>query len=322
MEKSKNVFSRIIARIDSRFIAFAIFLIISAFFWFLNALEKQYSFTMNIPIKYDNIPTNKIITNELPKEFKVRGKAYGFALIKQHLDVYTEPVVIDVKKYASFIDRNKYIFLPNKQHEIFESKINSDFMIDNILPDTINFHFSIVHTKKVPVKSNIQVAFRNQFQLKNEVSFIPDCVEIATSKKFIDSIKYIETNELILSDLFEDTRLSISLKENTNIKITTKEVLATVEVEKFTEKILKIPIKKINTPSNFIVSLSEDYVYIKFYVGLSKYYDYNADNFDVFVNCDSIKYKPQVLDIQVNTPYGVSLVSVNPTKIDYILKIN
>ena len=48
-------------------LSFLLFLVLSAGFWFVNALGKEKETTLSIPVRYVGIPVNVAITNSPPE---------------------------------------------------------------------------------------------------------------------------------------------------------------------------------------------------------------------------------------------------------------
>ena len=53
-------------------LSFLAFLLLSATFWFVNALNKDRELTLTIPLEYVDIPTNLMFEEELPSEVSVK----------------------------------------------------------------------------------------------------------------------------------------------------------------------------------------------------------------------------------------------------------
>ena len=60
---------------------FAICISIASFLWIINALNRTYTKTIAVPIKYINLPKNKVLSTELPKVIQAEIKATGAKLL-------------------------------------------------------------------------------------------------------------------------------------------------------------------------------------------------------------------------------------------------
>ena len=60
---------------------FLICLSIASLLWVVHALNRNYKYTLHVPVKFLNLPTNKIIVGELPEVLDVEIKASGIKLL-------------------------------------------------------------------------------------------------------------------------------------------------------------------------------------------------------------------------------------------------
>ena len=63
---------------DRNLFTFLIFLVLSTGFWFLNALQKDYTTTVEYPVEFTNIPEGFILKESKAKELQLKVKAGGF----------------------------------------------------------------------------------------------------------------------------------------------------------------------------------------------------------------------------------------------------
>lgn len=65
------------ALLNRQFLTFLFFLGLSASFWFLLALDREYEFEVEVPLQLTNVPKNVIITTDPPKSVKLTLKGKG-----------------------------------------------------------------------------------------------------------------------------------------------------------------------------------------------------------------------------------------------------
>ncbi len=92
---------------------------ISIIFWFLVVFTKEYNTTLVFPVKYFNLPENKVVANQLPEEMSVDIKSTGFRLLWYKISNSTESLYIDVKNLKLSGTSNEYYF--ETQSELYRT---------------------------------------------------------------------------------------------------------------------------------------------------------------------------------------------------------
>jgi hypothetical protein len=97
--KRTKILMKNVIRIINRDIAvFAFFLFISFIFWYLNSLGKEIEAGIKYPIKYTNIPKERVINDPLPTELNLSVRGPGYSILKLIITGNNKPLFIDVSK--------------------------------------------------------------------------------------------------------------------------------------------------------------------------------------------------------------------------------
>ena len=119
-------------------------LFFSSLCWVLIALSKDYVAHITFKLKYEDVPVDYQITNDLPETMKLTLKTSGFRILSARLSKTYNPVVIDV---STKLPANSHIpdnvALPAKALAgDFTPLLGDEFTILSYSPDTIFFAFS------------------------------------------------------------------------------------------------------------------------------------------------------------------------------------
>ncbi len=163
----KKTFKRRILS-DKKLLIYLFFVGLATIFWFLNTLSKTYNTNIDYPVEFVNMPSNKVLVNELPKKIVLRVNAYGFDIIRYKIRAFFMTNTFDIEKYTNQRINKKSIseytiYTADIQGKIADN-LSSDINLLQIYPDKIKFRFSPLASKKVPVKFNTKLSFRKQFQ--------------------------------------------------------------------------------------------------------------------------------------------------------------
>ncbi len=319
-EELKNI------KLNRNLLTFLIFLIVSSFFWFLNAVNKQYYADIYIPVRYVNMPDDKLVIGDLSNELKIKINAYGHEIMNYKASKF-KPVVVNLKKHQVHIvdqrDEQRYYILTTTLKDEISAVLGSDMDIKKIEPDSLIFKLEEVISKKVPVVSNLKLNFKPQYKLKNKLRFYPDSVTIKGEKSRIDTIFHVQTNYLEINEVSDSTVFSLNINEIKGTEVKPNKVNCTLETEKFTEISYQLPIQIINEPENYNVKLFPATVKLTFNVGFSKYNKVHKEQFSVVANYEKINGEPQKLPVKLmSKPNYVSDIRIVPKLVDYIIEKN
>ena len=87
--------------------AFLVCLLIATFLWLINALNRNYTKTIAIPVKFINLPKNKSLSSELPREIQADIKASGAKLFFIDFKKNEHEVVIDLNNFIKGQNQSK-----------------------------------------------------------------------------------------------------------------------------------------------------------------------------------------------------------------------
>lgn len=311
----------------NKILIFLFFVALSALIWFFNALGKEYSTYISFPVRYTNFPPGKILTNNLPKKLWLQVNAKGNTILKYKLRSNINPVVFNVKSFASeqLLENGKQelFVLTSLARERLQAQLNQEIQITDIEPDTLFFELATVDSKKVNVIPDIQVSLEKQYMQKGEVQVQPDSVVITGPSNIIDTMDYVTTESYQFKNVMDTVTRELDLMDVNNVNYAYNQVEVTLFAERFTESEINIPIRMENVPDTIRLKTFPRQVNVTFRVGLSDYDKLSPDMFRAVVEFDStmITEPPRKLDVQLEKyPNFISSVSHNPATVDYILE--
>lgn len=309
----------------SRFVFFMICVVLSVFMWLLNKLSDNYKTNINFPVKYLNLPENKIYTNILPAHISVEIDAKGYTLLQHQMGADKDTLNIDYAAEHGLMPNNSdihFISLKNRKEELRNQLKNAGAILA-ISPDTVFFNFADKEIKKIKVKLNARLSLKKQFQLKDSVRISPAYIEIYGPLNNMDYFTEIETEEIELKDISEDYQTKIALKIPPNIpayyRFSHHEVNVHIPVERFTETSILLNIQPLNVPEGFDVVIIPDKADIKMLVPFSKYNLIEQQEWKLQVNFENVNQKIR-LPLELNSyPEFVRIKEIKPTEVEYIL---
>lgn len=313
-------------RIDRNSLTFLIFLGLSMFFWFLQALNKEYETELKFPVKYSNAPKAYILENELPAKITLQIKDEGFSILRYKLTNSFIPLSLNIthileRSPLKGIKGHSFI----KSDELANSIINqlaSGTNLKSISPDTIHFHYSELLSKKVPVFAKFNVLPAKQHIVSGTVSINPDSVTIYGPESTIDTIQQIYTETENFLNIQDTLVRNIGLQNYNSVDMDHGRVVVTIPVESFTEKKMKIPVTGNAFPDSLQIRTFPGLVEVSFIVGLSHYNDIHPDDIKVFIDYTDVKKDARgtaKVHLQINQMY-IQNARLSQDELEYLVE--
>lgn len=308
---------------DKRIIVFLICLFIATALWFLNALSKNYTTTVSYPVKFVNPPKNQFLANHPPENFELKVEAYGFTLLRHKLSLSFSPIVLNLTNITRNLESNAGNYSINSKNLVrkISDQISNEITITDIQPEYFSIVLDSLRTKTVPVEINVKTDFKSQFKLKYPISSAPNQIKITGPSNILDTIFAIQTKQKEFNKLDADIEKTIDLIAPNKTTITPEKVSIKIEVERFTEKEIKIPIHVLNKPDNITVKLFPSETKVLFSVGLSEFDKIKSTDFNAYVDYNLIETGVENLEVKIDKkPNFIELIRFNPEKIEFLLE--
>lgn len=309
--------------LNGKYLELLIFILISATLWALTALGRKYTDTIVLPVEFVSSKDNKILISDLPNKLVVEAYATGFELLKHKAGIRIYPTVINLDKYS--VRQRKMTMLYDvdcsKMYADIEASLGGTMKIKHIFPTTLLLEYSATISKKVAVRPRVHLGFMPQHKLSKQLAMFPDSVIITGPESVLDTISSISTVELDLKDLSQPEQRILELEKHSNVKLSETSAEVDISVERFTEHQLQIPLILVNNSSYEQIELMQKTVTVRFIVCLSAYSSINEQSFVAEAFAPSTDSLPPMLGVRLQKkPENISVLSISPQQVDYIIK--
>jgi hypothetical protein len=140
-----------VSAINRDVVVFVFFLVLSFGFWYINSLGKEIEADIRYPVKYINMPKERVIAEDSPVRLNLSLKGPGYSVLKLKVSGSKSPVVIDLSKvnYKRVPDSKvlNYFIVTSGLIKSLTVQIRSGCEIISIKPDTLFFTFNKAITK-------------------------------------------------------------------------------------------------------------------------------------------------------------------------------
>jgi ABC-type uncharacterized transport system substrate-binding protein len=310
---------------DRRIFVFAVCLLIATGLWFLNALSKDYSATVNYPVRFVNPPDELFLTSNPPSRLELKVEAHGFSLLRHKLSLSVSPVVLDLTSIWEEQGTAQNILTIQTQHLIgrISDQVSSEITINDISPQVLTFIFDSMAVKNVPVNVNIKTEFKPQFYQNGEITTQPDSIQLTGPASMLDTIQSLNTEKLEIKNIDSDIERTAKILHPENTNINEEKVFVQIPVERFTEKEITVPVQVKNKPQDLNIKLFPAQVKISFLVGLNKYENITAADFNVYVDYNEADYDTEMLEIKIESkPSFIQMLRISPQAVEFLIEID
>ncbi|WP_299103796.1 YbbR-like domain-containing protein [uncultured Tenacibaculum sp.] len=296
------------------------FLFAAALMWLLINLSKEYSSVVKYEVNYINLPQNKVYKSNPIKHLDIIVEGSGFKLFAENLS--TPQINLDLETLQKK-GRSHYFFLPKNIQSQIQKQLRKGIKILAIEKDSIIVSLDKLASKKVPLKPNVKLNFQLGYDLAKPIEVTPSTIAISGTQSQLNEIKELVLEELTLSNVSGNVSkaLKIISPKQSSIKFEEKEALINLEVDKFTEGEVDVPITIKNIPSHIQLNIFPKKVKVTYKVGLSNFNKISSESFVIICDYqkalnDNVNFLiPQIKD----KPTMISSVRLSPNKIDFLI---
>ena len=279
-----------------------------------------------MPIEARNLPARHALTEEVPKNAKVRLRGAGRSLFKTIIlknFISDFKLVLDLERISE-----EYDFILNDYFERYPQKIviPSSFEVDYVevvYPNAIHISLDEYKEKTVNVISNIYLDPAPGYTLVGKPIIEPEKIKIAGSKNIVELINFVKTEADTFNNLTNDFSISIPLNSIRDqlIEYTPKTVLINQEIQSISERIIsEIPVQIINENDALQVFVSPQTVSLTVIGGTDYIASLKPNDIYISVDFNNWKSQKQFYELQVNIPKDVmKWMDLSPRNIELIV---
>ena len=298
---------------------FSFFLVFSTVVWFLVQFSKTYTQLIEIPIKYINVPLDKSISEDRPKNISLQLQETGFSIY--YYKIFNPELTVDLSK-ASVKDMNLVYAIQDHVTDI-EKQLQVDLDDSRIIQEEIDVPFQFKKEKTIQIKPHIDISYAAGYNADEPVKVTPDSMKISGPENMVDTISVIQTMELDLTKVNKDLNGTVKLDTTGYGKISFYEnsVKYFQKVEKFTEGNAEVPVEVINIPNGLNLAYFPKSVIVYYQVNLKRFDKVNKAEFKVVCDYNEINDGDDFMVAKiVQKPAHISNIRLNERQIQFVIK--
>lgn len=306
--------------VSKRFLVFLFFLFLSAAFWLSMTLDEMYEKEIPVPIRLVNVPKNIIITTNMPDTVIVTVRDKGFAFMGYFTGEPFRPINLNFSTYANKSAGRGSVPLADVQNILYQ-RLATSSRITALKPDQLKFYFNFGQSKTLPVRANgIMTPAINYYLAR--VSFWPEKVTVYAQQSKLDSLRYIMTEKLNLTNFTDTLIRQVNLQKIIGVKTVPEKVKIGLYPDILTEESIEVPITAINMPKGKTLRTFPSKVKVLFNIGVTAFRKINEKQFEVVVDYNELQAnQSDKCALHLKTvPAEVRQARLEMSQIDYLVE--
>jgi YbbR domain-containing protein len=304
--------------LNKKVITFLICLLLASLLWLVNAINRDYQYTLKVPVKFLNLPSNKVIVGEIPDKLDVTIKTSGLKLLLIKSRKLKSDLIIDFNVLKTNAKSQAYSI--GNGNLFLNPYLDFDVNIIKIRPDTLFFTSDLSKSKLVPIKINLDIEFEKGYQLLSKPVVNPSYISITGDSSSLRKTDTVYTMPIKVNDLNENFNSEIYLKKTLpNLNYSQKSVQVNLLVDRYTENTLLIPISIINKPNDKKVKLIPEEIEVKYSVAMSNFNSIDKASIKAIVDYQKMTNDVKQVTVElVRIPSDIKIISAKPEKISFL----
>lgn len=298
---------------------FLVFLVISTVLWLMVKLSEDYTTQVVFRLKIEDVPADKWISSD-EQTAKLSMTTNGFHTLKYKL--VREPKRI----IALSLDEVPYRIESGTTYSfssLYVTERIADFLGIQATDLTMNddkvyFNLEPLMSKVVPIVLRSDIRAQRQFGVYGIPILEPSSVTVFGPAEVLDTLRSVRTQMLDKLNVSESFITSVALDLMAGqLQSNTKSVNVKVQVERFTETDIKVPVKG---PESLNIRFFPESLTVKCLVAIKDYASINTDDFFVEIDTAQLHALQPLLDVRLKSwPQYVQVLGSTPDKVEYLI---
>lgn len=316
----KSVWQFIYRKANSELLVFLFCLALSCMFWLMMTLNEVYECEIPIRMELTGVPKNVVITTELDDTLRVVVRDKGYALASYFYGNSPEIIRIPFESHANRKTGVGSVTIAELK-SLAAARLDGSSTVVSIRNENHNFYFNNGDYKRVPVRLTGNVTARQNYYLARTV-IRPDSVTVYASLAVLDSISYIESLPLNVTDLADTLHLSVALESRAGVKCSPALITVDFFADVLTQQETEVSIRAINMAEGKRLRTFPSRVKVSYTVGAAISRSIRKSDFVVVADYHEIQNNPQSkcrLHL-TGKPAGVKSASLQTNEVDYLIE--
>ncbi len=229
-------------------LTFFVFLLISAGFWFLMALNDEVQRDFRLQVKLVDFPEDVTIISGATATVNVTVKDKESSLVKFAWGGLPQ-LRLAYDDFMRVGDDHSLIYSVNQLNSSVRSAFGPTATILAVRPDSINIEYTRNPGVETRVGMDVEALTKPQFIQFGAIAMEPDSVMLFSNSKDIYSVRELRTAPVVLRDLSDSTVVEAKLVVPDGMRAIPSTVRISVPVEPLVSKTRRVELQVVDAPA-------------------------------------------------------------------------
>ena len=304
---------------------FLIFVLLSATFWFVQSLQRRFTYTHRIPVVYDSVPPEVGLPTTLPKYIEVNLEDEG-----AHFLEYTTrglaPIRLRLQRDGHVIAG--FSISSSLLSGEVRSRLSTGARVISIAPSSIEALAYRRQRKVVPITWGSRPRIAMGYAT-GDIELTPAEVTVFASAKVLDTLTHIQTAPFEENVLQATTTTKVRLRLPEGVYASTNVVQVHIPIEQLTEQSFTLPVEVTGAPEGFVLLPLPRMVTIQLTLPRSRYKDIHPEDLKVAVAYPDLVTEAASVDTETPRQLPLTLVQkpdwlkhyrLTPDHVQYVIE--
>lgn len=303
-----------------KILTFLFFVLLASIFWIMQVYRENFETTLAVPVKYVDVPDSIVFDNDLPAKINVRIKDDGASLLKYYFTRKSDSLIIDVRDMIR--GSGEKVIQGRALEQLIRQRLYPTTELISYTPTRILYAYEVLHEKKLPVIYDGYISLASGYLIDGELMIKPDSVSVYGSRSALDTLYYAHTVDDTLRDVTSDRDIHVAMRQEKGIRFVPNIVELSISVDEFNNKEVEVPVTCVNLPDNLNIKIFPSSVKIPFLVGLKRFNDISASDFEVIIDYNDIKdLKDSSVPLRITeSPEYIQTKIPIPSEVEFVLE--
>lgn len=311
-------------RTSREFLTFLVFVLLSATFWFVQSLQRRFTYTLRIPVTYDSIPPEVGLQSKLPEFIEVILEDEGGRLLEYSIRGIP-PIRLHLQRDQQLIAG--FSISSGALSAEVRGRLSSSARIISVTPTTINATAYRRQRKVLPITLGSLPQIATGYAV-GEVELTPAEVTVFASGLTLDTLTSLRTEPFEEENLTATTTTKVRIHLPEGVYASTTMVQVHIPVEQLTEQSFTLPVEVTGLPEGFILQPLPSSATIQLTLPRSRYKEIKPEDLTLAVAYpalvsgeDAKSDVPRQLPIQlIKKPDWLKNYRITPDHVQYVIE--
>lgn len=301
-------------------VLFLIFVVVSALFWLILALNDSAQEGFNVKVQITNVPDTVTFISDIPEKIHVNVRDKGSNLWRSGF-LRHPAMAVDFKEYAS---KGVLRFSSADIMASLKATFGGTAQITSVSIDSLRLEYTLNKGKRVPVIVVSTIYPASGSTIEGDLRTFPSSVYVYGDNSVLDTIHRVYTLPVELKDISETTEMEVSLRKIRDARIVPSVVKLVVPIEPLVRKEAMVTVTAVNVPANESLLIFPSKVPVDYYVAMSRLNDDDDASIELEVDYDDISQsKSTKLPVRVvRYPERLQKFSLKTDSVEYTVVRN